>query len=180
MNVWHYAPWSRLGAIVASGHLRPSNAGGKVDEVPLLWFSANQEWEPTATKMVDLPNGRLYQMSFAEQQEVSGCIRFGLPADDLRLIAWKRACSVADIGREERRGLERAGRKRGADPKHWFATVASVDVGELAFMVLLRGSWYPAIPSEMVGVWEQHTAQRQQSRDSTSSVVVSEPPVVPT
>lgn len=167
MKVWHYAPWSRLGAIVASGHLRPSNAGGQEDEVPLLWFSANQWWEHTATKMIALPDGRTRSLSFSEQQEFCGCIRFGLSGNDLRLLNWKKACGIAAIGRDERRALERAGRKCGAEPKEWFATSAPVGLNELQFMVLLRGAWYPAVASEMIDVWENHVARRQQVPSTT-------------
>ena len=46
--VWHYAPWSYLVRMVEFGALRPGNASA-TNEVPMLWFSANQKWEPTAT-----------------------------------------------------------------------------------------------------------------------------------
>jgi hypothetical protein len=49
--LWHYAPWFYLQHMVDSGDLRPSNAGAP-DLTPTLWFSANQNWEPTATKLL--------------------------------------------------------------------------------------------------------------------------------
>lgn len=128
-TVFHFAPWIKLAAIVKSRSLLPSNAGA-AGEKPLLWLSANQQWEPTATKMVSSKRGpRL--LSFDEQVDRFGCVRFGLDASDRRLLSWSNACKVADIGREERRRLERTGKRLGADPADWFAVAASLPLCEL-------------------------------------------------
>lgn len=139
---FHYAPLNYLQRIVESGCLLPSNAGGADDETPLLWFSKNQTWEPTATKSLMTPSG-VKRLTFKEQRELFGCIRFGLPRNDKRLIDWKRACKVASIGKKERLSLESAGRDQGANPSDWFATVEPIQLTELRFQVL-TDSWHDA------------------------------------
>jgi hypothetical protein len=131
--VWHYAPWAYLPAMVEYGALKGSNAGAQ-NEVAMLWFSANQQWEPTATKLISVAGGWV-QMSFEQQAQRFGCVRFGMAADDFRLLDWASACKVAGTQREHRRALERAGKKQGAKPAHWFATIADVPLSELHFQV---------------------------------------------
>lgn len=128
--LWHYAPATKLPLIEALGALRPSNVGAP-DELAMLWFSAHQQWEPTATKMVMGPNEMPVQLTFAQQVQVMGCVRFGLPAIDVRLLNWKNACAVAGTSRRLRQALEKYGRQQGANPLHWFATKESVLLSEL-------------------------------------------------
>lgn len=146
--VFHYAPWARLPAIMESGELRCSNAGA-ADELPLLWLSANQYWEPTATKLLKLHSGELRRLSFREMEVRFGCVRFALPADDPRLLDWQDACRYAGTPRATRRSLEQVGRSMGGNPKHWFAVTASLSVNSLPFQVLLNGAWVVADPREM-------------------------------
>jgi hypothetical protein len=158
--VWHYAPWAYLPAMVEFGALRGSNAGAP-GEVPMLWFSANQQWEPTATKCAaNNPNGTdLFVMTFKQQAERFGCIRFGLAADDSRLLNWKAACAAAGTLRDKRRGLVRVGIKKGANPAHWFATAATIPLAELDFQVFLDGRWQDAeSPKDMAAVWVERRA----------------------
>ena len=84
-NLWHYAPAAYLERITNSGCLRPSNPWAP-NELPLLWFSANQFWEPTATKMICDTNGRLRPLTYSEMKQI-GIVRFGISASDPRLMA---------------------------------------------------------------------------------------------
>ena len=140
--VWHYAPWARLPAIVESGVLRGSNAGAD-GENPMLWFSANQQCEPTAIKMVRA-QGKLVQLTFEQQAETLGFIRFGLPDNDYRLLNWKDSCAMAGTPRETRRTLEKVGKRRGGNPSHWFAVSSEIRLNELHFQVWIDGQWHPA------------------------------------
>lgn len=151
--LWHYAPWSYLSSMVDSGGLRPSNAGAP-DQTPMLWFSANQEWEPTATKLMGDGTGRIFEITFDQQVKYSGCIRFGIAANDPRLLNWKDACAIANTSSHMRWCMEIAGMKMGGNPAHWFATPASVPLSELLLQVWV-GHWaYATSPQDMVNVWE--------------------------
>ena len=140
--VWHYAPWARLPAIVESGVLRGSNAGAD-GENPMLWFSANQQCEPTAIKMVRA-QGKLVQLTFEQQAETLGFIRFGLPDNDYRLLNWRASCAVAGTPRETRRTLEKVGKRQGGNPGHWFAVSSEIRLNELRFQVWLADQWCSA------------------------------------
>jgi hypothetical protein len=149
--VWHYAPWQYLSAMVSVGFLKTSNARAD-GEHPLLWFSANQQWEPTATKFVQNWHD-LVRLTFNQQAEKFGCVRFGLPADDPRLLNWRDACRAAKTPRDYRRRMEKVGGKLGSKPDDWFATVVDVPLADLLFQVwLYQLSWQPANPVEMAAV----------------------------
>ncbi len=111
--VWHYAPWATLPQIVAAGALLPGEPG-RDGEAPLLWFSARQDWEPTATRHV-MDGGRPRPMTFLEHRQRLGCVRFGLPADDTRLLPWMDACRAAHMRFTDRRKLEASSRRVGAN-----------------------------------------------------------------
>ena len=155
--VYHYAPWSYLEAIVDSGSLLPSNAGAP-EETALLWFSAHSMFEPTATKLCRTATTGWRPLSFDEQRENFGCIRFGLAVNDVRLLPWARACAVAGTSRASQRALESYGRTLGAHPEHWFAVVDAIPIVQTTFEVLLD-EWRPANPREMVAVWTKHTTR---------------------
>jgi len=138
--------------MVSSGALLPSNAEA-LHEAKLLWFSADQRWEPTATKVLRTNEGRIRKLTFDEQQERFGCIRFGLLSSDPRLLPWSDACKVAKISRVERRALEVAGTKAGSHHSKWSATICVVSLNELRLEVWV-GGWHPATSAaEMAAVW---------------------------
>lgn len=119
----------------------------------MLWFSSNQNWEPTATKLCGDALGSVVKMTFAQQVKVFGAVRFGLPARDVRLLDWKTACSFAGTPRETRRELERVGKKQGADSRQWFATPVQIPLSELHFQVWMEGWADTKGPSDMADVW---------------------------
>lgn len=145
-------------AIVQAGHLRPGSSGVSIER-PMLWFSANQVWEPTAGKAWRGKDGRLSKaMTFREQQSTVGCVRFGLASRDLRLIEWRDACAVAGIPRDDRRRMERNGQKAGGDPSQWMAVAGAVELSDLSFEVFGDGAWHYANADEMAHVWDEHFA----------------------
>jgi len=172
MKVWHYAPWAHLPAIVESGKLKCGNAGA-AGELPMLWFSANQQWEPTATKMLTNKAGAMFSLTFKQQAEFFGCIRFGLAVADPRLLKWKDACTAAGTPREVRRKLEKMGKKIGGDPAHWFASAAIIPLSELHFQVWHEG-WHDApSPQDKAEEWTKAHANRvcaSASRFAVSSI----------
>ena len=156
---WHYAPWAYLDDIVLDGFLKVGNAGAPAER-PLLWFSANQRWEPTATKLLETSQG-FVELTFEEQAANYGCIRFGLPVTDARLLNWRDACRAAGTPSKLRRHLEQAGKELGAKPSHWFAVATNVSLDDLRFQVWLgKMGWRNAKPKEMVEVWANHCASR--------------------
>lgn len=155
--VWHYAAWMRLPTIVESGELTCSSVGAP-NEQPMLWFSAHQQWEPTATKMVKTKTG-FRPLTFRQQAEQFGCIRFGLSAWDLRLKSWREACVFAGTPRASVHALERAGKSRGGVPAQWYGSAVSIALDNLRFQVWMD-EWLDAeSPAEMAKAWTKSRAQ---------------------
>jgi len=138
--VHHYTTeLHHLPLILASGELRPSNAGAK-HEPSLLWFSRAPRWEATATKMVQGPSGARL-LTFTEQLAAFGCVRFSLPADDPRLMNWTDACKYAGMSSTTRRKLETVGRKRGGSPVNWLAIAGAVLLPDVRLQRFDGAAW---------------------------------------
>ncbi|MCE7516560.1 hypothetical protein LZG37_00275 [Halomonas titanicae] len=128
----------KLPPILNSGHLLPHTDSNI--ETPLVWFSAHPFWEPTATKPCRTDNA-LVSLKFWEYRDLFGCIRFALPADDSRLLTWREVCQQAGLSRVDRRKLEAAARKRGGDPKQWFAVPAAIPLADMSLEILSINQW---------------------------------------
>ncbi len=152
--LWHYAPWSRLAEIEKSGFLKCSNASAP-NELPMLWFSAKQVWEPTATKNWRMTSGQLMPLTFEAQNAKLGCIRFGIAETDPRLQKWKQACATLGILRGARCKLEGVGKKMSANPEDWYATAVNVPLNELRFQVWSSGWKDESSVKDMVDAWAQ-------------------------
>ncbi|EWH00595.1 hypothetical protein [Halomonas sp. BC04] len=139
--VYHYtSERHHLPAILSSGELR-----GRADMPgyhPLVWFSAHPFWEPTATQL-RMVGGLIVPQTFEELYDVFGCVRFTLPANDVRLMDWRRACKFAGIPRRDRWAMEAVGIEVGGDPRHWLALAGPVPLEELRAERLEGGQWLP-------------------------------------
>jgi len=156
--VWHYAPWAYLPAMVESGALRGSNTGAE-GEAPMLWFSANQQWEPTATKMIRNSAGATVSMTFKQQVQMVGCIRFGMGADDCRLLDWKAACAFAGTPRDSRRAIRTVlGKRRGQTLRTGSQPLRPSPLAELHFQVWADGWRDATSPQDMAAVWVEKQA----------------------
>ena len=150
--LWHYTAWEHLAAICESGALKRTNVGAE-GEAPMLWFSSQQQWEPTATKLVVDSARRVQRLTFQQQVELFGCVRFGLASDDSRILDWKAACALAGTPGKLKRKMEAYGQSVGANPAHWFATAVDVPLPGARFQVWL-GQWHDADATEMAVVWK--------------------------
>lgn len=97
--VWHYTTGQCAPLIFADGFMRPwgwtRNAARRVwdhraaarlyDRVPLLWFSRNQIYEPTARKGLATPAGVVWLTESQTEIFGSGLFRFGVDASVLPL-----------------------------------------------------------------------------------------------
>jgi hypothetical protein len=65
-QIFHYTTGTRLKQIINSGVIRPTTAKIEPHEKPVAWFSTQDQWEPTATK-VPIP-GMAGQIATARAQ----------------------------------------------------------------------------------------------------------------
>lgn len=108
MIAWHYTTKPKYELIVGDGLLKPAEAGVFPPELPILWFSINQHFEPSAKKGLQGSDGSIRQATLEEMLELSGGLyRFGRPifglkcgdglrkAAKMRLGDWKRLLASA-------------------------------------------------------------------------------------
>ena len=137
---WHYTTGEKFKAIVASGYLMPTGILVKPPERPVLWFSLNQRFEPTARKGA-IEGGALRTLSIEEtRQHCGGLVRFGL--SPRKLLTGDKLRTRAHIARPLWAGLCRVGIQQKADPALWLGCLDAVPVERLAVDVMNEaGEW---------------------------------------
>lgn len=144
MKAWHYTTGHKAEQIIASGMLMPASAYIGVSEKPVVWFSMDQRFEPTARKAVIL-DGALRTASLKEMiDHGGGLFRFGAPPRTL--LCGEVLARKARINSATWAGLKRAGRSQGADPSLWFGHIGAMPIKGLTFERLdcPDGTWSPA------------------------------------
>lgn len=136
----HYTTGEKFKAIVASGYLMPTGVLVKPPERPVLWFSLNQQFEPTARKAAI--DGGAYRVLSVEEtgRHCGGLVRFGL--SPRKLLAGEKLRTRARIARPLWAGLARIGIQQKADPALWLGCLDAVPVEHLAIDVMNdAGEW---------------------------------------
>ena len=146
-NLYHYTTGLKLKQIINSGHIRPSTAHVPPHEKPVAWFSTQELWEPTATK-VPAP-GMQGQIETAKAQ--GGLVRITVPGlcapyvfPQLPLIAGTKPSVCI--------GLLIAGLELGSDPDSWRFSTTSVPTAlfrEVEFFDFAHDSWVAVDMAEL-------------------------------
>ena len=146
MRVWHYTILDRAKRILLDGKIKAATAGVPTREIPVVWFSAQQVWEPTANKMVVRKHALEFEtkITLTTRQMFDGVagplVRFGIDSDTL--LPWAILKRKAKISRKEQTRLIKKAKLVGSDPMLWY--------GHLYNLVLwdtiegwVEGKWYP-------------------------------------
>lgn len=137
---WHYTTGEKFRSIDGSGFLRPATAGITRKERPIVWFSLNQEWEPTANKMWQCPDGTVIGLDKEGTRKLGGgLVRLGLRAE--RTIRWPLLAKIAKIPPTTKVGLERAAMEEGSNPSDWCGVLHRIPLRELTVEVLDSEKW---------------------------------------
>lgn len=123
---WHYTTGEKFLQIVEDGVLVPSDIYVNPPERPVLWFSLNQEWEPTACKhWKDRATGVVSRLTREETHERGrGTVRFG--CDPSALIPWDELPRRAHMQRQMSTGLAIVGLQQGAMPSQWMGSLSPI------------------------------------------------------
>ena len=137
--IYHYTTGLKLRSIINSGAIKPTTAKIEPHEKPVAWFSTQDQWEPTATK-VPIP-GMQGQIETAKAQ--GGLVRITVPGTcapyvfpQLPLIAGTKPSVCI--------GLLIAGLELGSDPDSWRFSTTSVPTAlfrEVEFFDFAHDSW---------------------------------------
>jgi hypothetical protein len=146
-HVYHYTTGTKLRQIINSGHILPTAAKIEPHEKPVSWFSTQDQWEPTATK-VPVP-GLAGQLATARTQ--GGLARIKVPGTcapyifpQLPLVAGTRPSVCI--------GLLVAGMELGSDPDTWRFTPEPVPVSffrEVELFDFARTQWVAVDRAEL-------------------------------
>lgn len=140
--VWHYTVGVKLSFIRLTGALLPaSSEHDSLRERPVLWFSRRQNWEPTATKLIGSDKGAVYRPSVAELHQMMGLYRFGLHAQDPRLVPWGRLPKLAGISFSDAKRMAKNAEQLGAAPFDWLGSLVEVPVEDCAFQRWNGAAW---------------------------------------
>ena len=144
-QLWHYTVGHKLPLIRESNALRPNGARIAPNERPVLWFSSDPVYEPTAIKLVQMPDqGRLHRPSVRELHELIGVFRFAIDRADPRLDNWPTVQRKARISPAGVASMIRAGVEVGAKPMNWFGAFQEIPLADLQFESWTGTEWVPA------------------------------------
>lgn len=138
---WHYTTGVRFAEIDYKGEINPTTGGIGRGGRPVVWFSLNETFEPTARTMFENPDGTVMTLSVTQTEKHGrGLFRVGVRPELLKdLDQWIADSRVpedtADI-------LKKVGHAHGADPQEWmvsFEPVARTDW--VAVEVRYKGEW---------------------------------------
>jgi hypothetical protein len=123
LPLWHYTTGEHLTEIMRDGCLRPTAILIDPGEHPAVWFSALQDWEPTASKLlVDTETDEVRRATMQEMRKLAGGpVRIGV-AHDAAPIDWETFKRTSGISRKSARALEIAAADIGSNPRLWFAS----------------------------------------------------------
>jgi len=150
---WHYTTGQKIGPILQSGFLETEDeTTGTIPGLPGgVWFSPRQDHEPTALKIVVLPDGSYRPMPFAEQVARVGAWRFGVHEFAPFLVTWSEF-SGRCTNRDMVQGLVDAARLKGSDAMEFRVSLRRVEIVEcFAVEAFVDGKWlrrWPPVQEE--------------------------------
>ena len=130
MPWWHYTLGTKLVSIIADEHIKRASAGVSRDERKAVWFSARNEWEPSATKgVIDPTTGQRRNATLDEMVAAGGALVRLEASHDVARGTWAQHLQYIDprIGD----ALERSARAVGGDPAEWRGSYRDVPVAEV-------------------------------------------------
>lgn len=144
-SLWHYTAGHKLPLILESSALRPNGAKIAPNEKPVVWFSAEAIYEPTAIKLVQMPGqAKLRRPSVAELHEMVGVFRFAIDRKDPRLAHWPTIHRKARISAAGVANMLRAGLEIGAKPMNWYGALEEIPLADLRFEAWTGQQWVAA------------------------------------
>ena len=148
--VYHYTTGNKLSLISASQGLIPTSVMIAPKEKPVLWFSKDSDYEPTAIKLIMRSDGKAYRPTMKELHELIGLYRFSFSPRDNRLLTFSQLQRVAHISPQGMSAMVASGLRIGAKPTNWFGVMTAVPLSELIFEEWTGSAWVPAQLQEAV------------------------------
>lgn len=140
---WHYTTREKFSLIKMAGVILPANAGIAEGERPVVWFSLDQHFEPTACKAITDGLGTR-MLTVEEMHKQCGLVRFGI--QPRRLLAGAELKRKARINNQTWRELVTSANEMGADSGLWFGTLEPLPVSWCVVHEMADGQvWRPLL-----------------------------------
>jgi hypothetical protein len=124
--LWHYTHSDNYVSIEEDGLILPATTYVPVGEKPIVWFSTEQFWEPTALKGWRGDDG-IYQLLTLDGMLDHEILPIRIRVDpDVAPYRWSDLKALSGMSDETARGLASSGRRRGANPSRWRGTFEAV------------------------------------------------------
>jgi hypothetical protein len=166
---WHYTSANHYVSIVNDGMIMPATTYVPVGERPIVWFSTEQFWEPTAAKACHRPDGtrHLLTLDGMLEQDILP-IRIGVDST-VAPYRWSDLKSLSGMSSETARSLASSGKRMGANPSRWRGTFEVVRAKEWRTIDYYNGlEW---VPLEWKGATSR--AAREGTDESSTMLPVS-------
>ena len=125
MQAYHYTVQEHLESILSDQMIMPAIGGVPNGETPVVWFSTQPIWEPTASKMLKYM-GKISYLTTPQMFELFAgqLVRLGISTH--HLLSWVPLTKAAHISRKEQRRLLKTAKKMGADHMRWYGHLQPV------------------------------------------------------
>ncbi len=146
-HIFHYTTGLKLLSIINSGAIKPTMAKIDSHETPVAWFSTQEQWEPTATKVPI--SGMQGQIETAKAQ--GGLVRITVPGTSAPYI-FQQLPLIAGTKPSVCIGLLIAGLELGSDPDTWRFTptpIPSALFREVEFYDFAHDRWVAVDMAEL-------------------------------
>lgn len=121
---WHYTTSQKIALIQKDGALRPAHIGVVAPERPVIWFSTNSVFEPTAAKAL-VVDGVRRMLTLREMYDLAGgIVRLGCCIN--RLKGGADLCKSAKMQPAMWDVLVSVSRQVGASPGKWWGYVGAL------------------------------------------------------
>ncbi len=132
---WHYTLGIHLLPILESGHLLPMDTPDTpASESPLVWFSLNTRYEPSAAKSLVLDGVTQAPTLAVMRQLGNGIYRLGLTPR--QLLTGQALRRQARIGKERWVAISAQAQACGANTGEWYGSVNPVPAADCVIEVL--------------------------------------------
>ena len=140
--IYHYTTLEYFHKIIESGRLKVSDFERRNRVKPAaLWLIKNPIWENTASKCVRSEDtDEIVTLSFEQQHDLLGCIRFVLPFNKESLCSWAKYKYASNTPPQLHNSMTKYGFSLGANPNEWFASFRDIPLSEVIRVEVWNGS----------------------------------------
>jgi hypothetical protein len=145
---WHYTTGEKFELIQKDGMLRPAHIGVFAPERPVIWFSTNPVFEPTAAKAI-VVDGVRHMLTLREMYDrAGGIVRLGCRISRLK--------SGADLRKAARMQpaiwnvLASVGKRMGASSADWWGYVGALTLTEVVVERMNDDLAWPSCDTQMI------------------------------